>query len=61
VLTVIVRRVLVNRIYEGAAGRPLHTDRTLVLRVPAAEGGVTIPSGQLPDLIAMAERASSLA
>ena len=58
VLTVIVRRVLVNRIYEGAAERPLHTDRTLVLRVPAPEGGVTVPDGRLPDLIAMAERAA---
>jgi predicted PurR-regulated permease PerM len=58
VLTVIVRRVLVNRIYQGAADRPLHVDRTLVLRVPAPEGGVTLPAGKLPDLIAMAERAA---
>jgi predicted PurR-regulated permease PerM len=56
VLTVIVRRVLVNRIYQGAADRPLHTDRTMVLRVPAPEGGVLVPVGALPDLIAMAER-----
>jgi predicted PurR-regulated permease PerM len=56
VLTVMVRRVLVNRIYEGAAERPLPVDRTLVLRVPAPEGGVIVPAGQLPDLIAMAER-----
>lgn len=58
VLTVIVRRVLVNRIYQGAADRPLPVDRTLVLRVPAPEGGVTLPAGKLPDLIAMAERAA---
>ena len=58
VLTVIVRRVLVNRIYEGAAERPLPVDRTMVLRVPAAEGGVIVPVGTLPDLIAMAERAA---
>jgi predicted PurR-regulated permease PerM len=56
VLTVIVRRVLVNRIYQGAADRPLHTDRTMVLRVPAPEGGVLVPVGAFPDLIAMAER-----
>jgi len=56
VLTVIVRRVLVNRIYEGAAERPLPVDRTLVLRVPAPEGGVTVPVGAPPDLIALAER-----
>jgi predicted PurR-regulated permease PerM len=58
VLTVIVRRVLVNRIYQGAADRPLHTDRTMVLRVPAPEGGVLVPVGAFPDLIAMAERVS---
>jgi len=58
VLTVIVRRVLVNRIYEGAAERPLPVDRTLVLRVPAPEGGVTVPVGAPPDLIALAERMS---
>ncbi len=58
VLTVIVRRVLVNRIYQGAAERPLPVDRTMVLRVPAPEGGVILPAGTLPDLIAMAERAA---
>jgi predicted PurR-regulated permease PerM len=58
VLTVIVRRVLVNRIYQGAAERPLPVDRTMVLRVPAPEGGVTVPAGTLPDLIAIAERVS---
>jgi predicted PurR-regulated permease PerM len=58
VLTVIVRRVLVNRIYQGAAERPLHVDRTLILRVPAPEGGVTVPPGAAPDLIALAERSA---
>jgi len=61
VLTVIVRRVLVNRIYEGAVSRPLQVDRTMVLRVPAPEGGVVVQSGTVPDLIAMAERATSAA
>jgi predicted PurR-regulated permease PerM len=56
VTTVIVRRVLVNRIYQGAAERPLHVDRTMVLRVPAPEGGVTVALGTQPDLIAIAER-----
>jgi hypothetical protein len=36
----------------------LHTDRTMVLRVPAPEGGVLVPVGAFPDLIAMAERVS---
>ena len=59
VLTVIVRRVLVNRIYQGAAERPLPVDRTMVLRVPAPEGGVVVPTGALPDLIALAERSTA--
>ncbi|MCC7053288.1 MAG: AI-2E family transporter [Gemmatimonadaceae bacterium] len=59
VLTVMVRRVLVNRIYQGVAGKPLQQDRTMVLRVPAPEGGVTVPAGALPDLIALAERSSA--
>jgi predicted PurR-regulated permease PerM len=58
VLTVIVRRVLVNRIYQGAADRSLPVDRPMILRVPAPQGGVTIPSGKAPDLIALAERAA---
>jgi len=58
VLTVIVRRVLVNRIYQGAAERSLPVDRTMVLRVPAPEGGVTVPAGVMPDLIALAERSA---
>ena len=56
VLTVIVRRVLVNRIYQGAADRPLPVDRLMVLRVPAPQGGVSMPAGKHPDLIALAER-----
>ena len=59
VLTVIVRRVLVNRIYQGAAERPLPVDRTMVLRVPAPEGGVVVLAGALPDLIALAERSAA--
>jgi predicted PurR-regulated permease PerM len=59
VLTVIVRRVLVNRIYEGAAERPLPVNRAMVLRVPAPEGGVSVPMGTQPDLIAIAERVAA--
>ncbi len=61
VLTVMVRRVLVNRIYQGVVGRPLPVDRTMVLRVPSPEGGVTVQSGPPPDLIALAERAAGAA
>lgn len=53
---VIVRRILVNRIYEGQGFRRTARDRTLVLRVPAPAGGVLVPDGPAPDLIAIAER-----
>jgi predicted PurR-regulated permease PerM len=53
---VIVRRILVNRIYEGHGFRRTARDRTLVLRVPAPAGGVLVPDGPLPDMIALAER-----
>jgi len=53
---VIVRRILVNRIYEGHGFRRTARDRTLVLRVPAPAGGVLVPDGPPPDMIALAER-----
>lgn len=59
VLTVMVRRVLVNRIYQGVAAKPLQVDRTMVLRVPSPEGSVTVPPGATPDLITLAERSSA--
>ncbi|MFL5574682.1 MAG: AI-2E family transporter [Gemmatimonadaceae bacterium] len=55
-LMVVVRRILVNRIYEGHGFRRTARDRTLVLRVPAPAGGVLIPDGPIPDVIALAER-----
>jgi predicted PurR-regulated permease PerM len=58
-LTVIVRRVLVNRIYEGAAERPAPVDRPLLLRVPAPEGGVILPPGPPVDLIALVESSAA--
>jgi predicted PurR-regulated permease PerM len=42
VLMVVVRRILVNRIYEGQGFRRAERDRVLVLRVPAPEGGVLV-------------------
>ena len=56
VVMVIVRRILVNRIYEGHGFRRTARDRTLVLRVPAPAGGVLVPDGPPPDIIAIAER-----
>ena len=55
VLMVIVRRILLSRIYEGQGFRRSTRDRPLVLRLPAPEGGVAIPDTQ-PDIIGMLER-----
>jgi hypothetical protein len=53
---VIVRRILINRIYEGKGFRKSTRDRIFVLRVPVPDGGVIVPSGPLPDLIRVRER-----
>ena len=55
VLTVVVRRILINRIYEGQGFRRRSRDRVLVLRVPAAHGGVLAPTRPPPDIVALAE------
>jgi predicted PurR-regulated permease PerM len=59
VLMVVVRRILLNRIYEGQGFRRTARDRALVLRVPVPDGGgVIVPDGVATlDLIALAERA----
>ena len=54
-IMVVVRRILVNRIYEGQGFRRSARDRALVLRVPAPEGGVFTPPGPPVDLISLAE------
>ncbi len=56
VIMVVVRRILISRIYEGQGFRRVARDRVLVLRVPAPDGGVLVPAGPAPDLIALAER-----
>jgi predicted PurR-regulated permease PerM len=54
-LMVIVRRILITRIYEGQGFRRTTRERPLVLRVPAPGGGVLVPA--LPvDPLAFAER-----
>jgi len=56
ILMVVVRRILITRIYEGQGFRRTARDRTLVLRVPAPEGGVLLPEGPPLDFVALAER-----
>ena len=41
---VIVRRILITRIYEGQGFRRTSRERPLVLRVPAPGGGVLVPA-----------------
>ena len=48
---VIVRRILINRIYEGKGFRRSTRDRTFVLRVPAPDGGVLLPSEPIVDVL----------
>jgi predicted PurR-regulated permease PerM len=54
-IMVIVRRILITRIYEGQGFRRTTRERPLVLRLPAPGGGVLVPSGPPIDVIAMAE------
>jgi len=53
---VIVRRILINRIYEGKGFRKSTRDRIFVLRVPVPDGGVLVPAAPPPDLIAIREK-----
>jgi predicted PurR-regulated permease PerM len=48
---VIVRRILISRIYEGKGFRKSTRDRSFVLRVPAPDGGVLLPSEPLLDVL----------
>lgn len=53
---VIVRRILINRIYEGKGFRKSTRDRIFVLRVPVPDGGVLVPLTATPDLITIREK-----
>lgn len=50
-IMVIVRRILINRIYEGRGFRKSTRDRIFVLRVPAPDGGVLSPATRLDDVL----------
>jgi predicted PurR-regulated permease PerM len=50
-LMVIVRRILINRIYEGKGFRRSTRDRSFTLRVPAPDGGVLLPNEPLIDVL----------
>jgi predicted PurR-regulated permease PerM len=50
-IMVIVRRILINRIYEGRGFRKSTRDRVFVLRVPAPDGGVLVPETRMDDVL----------
>lgn len=50
-MMVIVRRILINRIYEGKGFRRSTRDRSFVLRVPAPDGGVLLPGEPIVDVL----------
>jgi predicted PurR-regulated permease PerM len=55
VIMVVVRRILLSRIYEGHGFRRTTRERPLLLRLPASEGGVIVPPGFV-DVISILER-----
>jgi hypothetical protein len=57
---VIVRRILINRIYEGRGFRKSTRDRVFVMRVPAPDGGVLHPSIPLEDVLAFRQKIESI-
>jgi len=57
-LMVIVRRILITRIYEGQGFRRTTRERPIVLRVPAPGGGVMVPSGPPVDVVSVAEHSA---
>jgi predicted PurR-regulated permease PerM len=54
-LMVVVRRIVINRIYEGKGFRRVTRDRMVILRVPVPEGGVLLAGDGQVDVIALRE------
>ena len=52
----VIRRILMNRIYEGKGFRKVTRDRIFVLRVPVPDGGVLTAPRLPPDLIKIREK-----
>lgn len=56
---VVVRRILINRIYEGKGFRRGGRDGKLILRVPVPDGGVLLPEGGPVDIQAFKTRVAA--
>jgi len=55
VIMVIVRRILLTRLYEGQGFRRTTRERPVVLRLPASEGGILLPRTNM-DVVSILER-----
>jgi predicted PurR-regulated permease PerM len=60
VIMVVVRRILLTRLYEGQGFRRTTRERPLVLRLPASEGGIILPRTDL-DVVSILERRTTAA
>lgn len=60
VIMVIVRRILLTRLYEGQGFRRTTRERPVVLRLPASEGGIIVPRANL-DVVSILERQTATA
>ena len=60
VIMVVVRRILLTRLYEGQGFRRTTRERALVLRLPASEGGVIVPRTTV-DVVSALERQTAAA
>jgi predicted PurR-regulated permease PerM len=54
VLMVVVRRIVLNRLYEGQGFRRTMRDSVLIMRVPPPEGSIITPGAPV-DVVALAE------
>jgi predicted PurR-regulated permease PerM len=59
-IMVIVRRILLTRLYEGQGFRRTTRERPLVLRLPASEGGIVLPRTNI-DVVSILERRTAAA
>lgn len=55
IVMVVVRRILISRLYEGHGFRKTVRDHALVLRVPVPEAGVLLPTSHVIDVLSVIE------
>ena len=60
VIMVIVRRILLTRLYEGQGFSRTTRERPVVLRLPASEGGILLPRTNM-DVVSILERRAAAA